>query len=147
MVGLIERHIMSSNRRFRRGGAKREQVAAAATTSTTFKSTVVGLETKVFTFGTAKDAAAFEDTKTSIARYVGTQSWRGSAVASTALEMMCEPAWTMPPKPKKEKDTDDDMFKMDVSIWVEEYKEFRSKCAAWEENKARMYNLVLLQCP
>ena len=138
---------MSSNRRFRRGGAKREQVAAAATTSTTFKSTVVGLETKVFTFGTAKDAAAFEETKTSIARYVGTQSWRGSAVASTALEMMCEPNWTLPPKPKKEKDTDDDIFKMDVSIWVEEYKEFRSKCAAWEENKARMYNLVLLQCP
>jgi len=113
----------SNNRRFRGSGAKKEQVATVATSSGVFKSTVLGLETKVFTFGTAKDAAAFDETKTSIARHVGTQSWRGSAVASTALETLTEPAWTMPAKPKKEIGTDDDIFKMDVSIWIKEYRE------------------------
>ena len=107
---------MSSNRRFRRRGAAKEQAATVAPSSNTFKSTVAGLETKVFTFGTAKDAAAFEGTKTSISRYVGTQSWRGSAVAATALETMTELNWKMPEKPKKEAGTDEDIFKMDATI-------------------------------
>jgi len=138
---------MSNNRRFRRRGAVKEQAATVPTSSSTFKSTVLGLEEKVFNFGTLKDAAAFEDTKTSIARYVGTKSWAGSAMASTALETMTEPTLTMPVKPKKEAGTDDDIFKMDVSIWIEEFKDYKHKCSAWEENRARMYNLVLLQCP
>ena len=138
---------MTNTRRFCRRGTVGEPTASAATGSSIFKSTVAGLETKVFTFCTAKDVAAFEDTKTSITLYVGTQSWRGLAVAATALETMTEPGWKMTAKPKKEKDTDDDIFKMDVSIWIKEYQEYKTSCAAWEENKARMYNLVLLQCP
>ena len=39
-----------------------------------------------FTFGKSTDTAAFEQTKTTLVRYVGVQSWPGASVASTALE-------------------------------------------------------------
>ena len=108
---------------------------------------MVGLETKVFTFGTVKDAAAFKDTKTSIARHVGTQSWRGSAVASNALERLVDPVIDAPTKPTIVEDVDIEVYKLESAIWLEEYKEHRSVLKAWEENKVRMYNLVLMQCP
>ena len=52
-----------------------------------------------FTFGTITDAAAFEQTKTMLVRYVGVQSWPGASVASTALEQGKEPSLRPPPKP------------------------------------------------
>ena len=51
-------------------------------------------------------------------------------LAATALKTMTEPNWKMPEKPKKEAGTDEDIFKMDATIWIEEYKEYKSKCAA-----------------
>ena len=38
-----------------------------------------------FTFGKSTDAAAFDQTTTTLVRYVGVQSWPGASVASTAL--------------------------------------------------------------
>ena len=52
-----------------------------------------------FTFGKSTDAAAFEQTKTTLVRHVGVQSWPGASVASTALEQGKEPSLKPPPKP------------------------------------------------
>ena len=143
---LIESIIMAKGKRYgtyrKSGGASQPESAAAK-----FKSTIIGLEHKVFTIGTAKDAAAFEETKTSIARYVGTQSWRGSAAASSALETLTEPSIILKVRPKLEKEGDIELFKLDTAIWLEDMKEHRVESTAWKENKSRMYNIVLCQCP
>ena len=59
---LIESIIMAKGKRYgtyrKSGGTSQSESAEAK-----FRSTIIGLETKVFTFGTAKDAAAFEETK------------------------------------------------------------------------------------
>ena len=143
---LIESIIMAKGKRYgtyrKSGGTSQSESAEAK-----FKSTIIGLEHKVFTIGTAKDAAAFEDTKTSIARYVGTQSWRGSAAASSALETLPEPSIILKVRPKLETGGDIELYKLDTAIWLEDMKEHRVESTAWKENKSRMYNIVLCQCP
>ena len=46
-----------------------------------FTAPMSGLEDVYFTWGTAKDAAKFEDTVSQLARHIGTRPWRLSLVA------------------------------------------------------------------
>ena len=53
-----------------------------------FTAPTPGLEDVIFTWGTAKDAARFEETVNSLARHVGTQGWKYSSVASKAMSQL-----------------------------------------------------------
>ena len=46
--------------------------------------------------GPPRDAAVFEDAVKQITRYLGTQSWKGVSVLTTALESLEEPEFTDP---------------------------------------------------
>ena len=130
-----------------------------------------------FTFGKSTNAAAFEQTKTTLVRHVGVQSWPGASVASTALEQGKEPSLKPPPKPtiprKKyiqkvkrivkdehgadvEEEVDVEMERDDDEMWElrEQYdldksdyesarKLYLDAQKAWDDNRGRMYNLVL----
>ena len=61
------------------GGAGSTGGAGAGTTK--FTAPTLGLEDVYFTWGTAKDAAKFEDTVSKLARHSGTSPWPQSLVA------------------------------------------------------------------
>ena len=63
----------------------------APKSGSSFKAPTVGLESAVFSIGSTRNAAAFEETKSKLSRYVGTQSWRGSALAALAIEKLAVP--------------------------------------------------------
>ena len=62
---------------------------SGAATTKKFTAPTSGLEDVFFTWGTAKDAAKFEDTVSQLARYVGTQPGKLSSVASKGLKLNC----------------------------------------------------------
>ena len=80
-------------------GKKKPAEAGGSTTATSHKARTPGLEDVVFTFGKAKDAAVFENTKDQLVRYVATQSWKHASDASRALETLTAPRYTEPPEP------------------------------------------------
>ena len=124
-----------------------------------------GLNNVVFTFGSTKDAAEFAETKSKLSRYIGTQTWRYASEAALAMEMMVAPVYTEPPRPVREyKSTTDStgavtinlprvalvndyIFKIDCEEFSSDKKLWKEKVAAWKENNAKMFNLVLLHCP
>ena len=61
-----------------------------------FTAPTPGLEDVYFTWGTAKDAAKFEDTVSALARFVGTQGWTRSSEASKAMSALEAPVITAP---------------------------------------------------
>ena len=56
----------------------------------------MGLEDVYFTTETAKDATNFLITRTALLRHIGTQSYRGVAIASKVLEIMVAPVFLKP---------------------------------------------------
>ena len=56
-----------------------------------FRSPTPGYEDDVFTAGSTKDAATFQDTMAKLSRCAGTQSWKRSDVLSKAIAMMKQP--------------------------------------------------------
>ena len=77
-------------------------------------------------------------------------------MAALAVEQMKAPEYfkpTRPVLPKKGENKDDEweIVKTDyicnIEEWKEDFKEFKSLSSAWEENKARVYNLILQHCP
>ena len=79
---------------------------SGAATPKKFTAPTPGLEDVFFTWGTAKDAAKFEDTVSQLARHVGTQSWRLSSVASKAMSAIAAPVITEPARPSQKYWTD-----------------------------------------
>ena len=55
-----------------------------------------------FTWGTAKDAAKFEDTVSKLARHVGTSPWPQSSVASKAMSTLRTPEFEESTVPTRE---------------------------------------------
>ena len=138
-----------------------------------FTAPTPGLEDVFFTWGTAKDAAKFEDMVSQLANYVGTRNWTKSSVASKAMSAIEAPVIAGPDRPVREYWEDQaqqvrtnsktggaigapvanepvvDDWEHDLN--VEEYKiklrAFREQEAAWNENKAKCYYLVLSHCP
>ena len=69
-------------------------VSPAGTTK--FTALTSGLEDVFFTWGTAKDAAKFEDTVSKLARHVGTSPWPQSSVALKAMSTLKTPEFEEP---------------------------------------------------
>ena len=65
-----------------------------STTPTQFKAPTTGLEDVFFKTNRFKDAAEFIWTKTALARYVGTQNCRETALASWIMDSMTNPTFT-----------------------------------------------------
>ena len=85
----------TNRRRYRKKGESADSSAA----SPKHESRTPGLEDVVFTYGTAKDAAAFEHTLGELVKYVGVQSWRGAPAASLALSSLEKPVHVPPTRP------------------------------------------------
>jgi hypothetical protein len=68
----------------------------------TFKALTPGLESKIFKQGDASDAAAFNDVKKDLAKYVGVHFTNGNHMASRAIEDLVEPSIIKPPNPPAE---------------------------------------------
>ena len=129
-----------------------------------------------FTWGTAKDAAKFEDTVSQLARHVGTQPWRLSSVASKAMSAIEAPVITSPVRPSRKYWTDGTRLVetndktsgtgaendpivdlepvkeewdhlLDVDDFKLERRSFQEQEASWKENRAKCYYLVLSHCP
>ena len=159
---------------------KRKQRAVGRTGSpggavtTKFTAPTLGLEDVFFTWGTAKDAAKFEDTVSKLARHVGTSPWPQSSVASKAMSTLRTPEFEEPTVPTREYWADPgrtiktndrtgpgtrDKFvdnppvleDWEHNLEVEEYKAerkvYNEQVVAWKEKKAKCYYLVLLHCP
>ena len=127
-----------------------------------------------FAWGTAKDAAKFEDTVSKLARHVGTSPWPQSLVASKAMSILKtqefeEPAvstreyWSDPSRTVMTKDRtrpgsgdavednppvlEDSAHNLKVEEYKAERKVYTEQVLAWKENKAKCYYLVLSHCP
>ena len=70
--------------------------------TTKFTAPTLGLEDVYFTWGTAKDAAKFEDMVSKLARHVGTSPWPQSSVASKAMSTLKTPKFEEPAVPTRE---------------------------------------------
>ena len=137
-----------------------------------FTAPTPGLEDVIFTWGTAKDGARFEETVNSLARHVGTQGWKYSSVALKAMSQLAPHIITAPNRPVREywADTarttrtnngmssadppvahapvkEDWDHGIDVENYKVERKAFQEQEAAWKENRAKCYYLVLSHCP
>ena len=53
----------------------------------------------LFTRGTTRDAARFNNTLNTLARHVGVQAWSQSTVTAKAMIELVAPSWTQPTKP------------------------------------------------
>ena len=146
---------------------------SGAATSKKFTAPTSGLEDVYFTWGTAKNAAKFEDTVSQLARHVGTRNWQQSSVASKAMSTIRAPVIEEPTRPVREywadadrtQRTNNNMGGTDVApvpnqpvkedwdhnLDVDDYKLklkiFWEQTPTWKENKAKCYYLVLSHCP
>ena len=77
------------------------------------------LETVFFTFGNLKDAAEFKKRKTTLIRYVLKQAWRGSGLASQAMDKMADQKIAKLVKPEKGKrEPSDPEYAMECSDYM-----------------------------
>ena len=72
------------------------------TGTTKFTAPTSGLEDVFFTWGTAKDAAKFENAVSKLARHVGTSPWSQFLVASKAMSTLRNPEFVEPTIPARE---------------------------------------------
>ena len=61
-----------------------------------------GLEKVVFTHGTPRDAAVFEDVVKQVTNYLASQGWKGVSKLRKALESLEDPALVEPTRPERE---------------------------------------------
>ena len=149
---------------------------SGAATPKKFTASTSGLEDVYFTWGTAKDTAKFEDTVSQLARHVGTQPWRLSSVASKAMSAIEASVITSPARPSRKYWTNETWLVetndktsgtgtlsdpvvglipvkeewdhlLDVDDFKIERRAFQEREAAWKENRAKCYYLVLSHCP
>ena len=85
------------HRRARRPAAADPTAAAPVTTE--YRAPTVGLEDKVFTIGSALDAAKFETVKEELGKHFATQSWSDGADAAAAFETLTQPMYDEPAEP------------------------------------------------
>ena len=148
--------------------------SGGADTTKKFTAPTSGLEDVYFTWGTAKDAAKFEDTVSKLTRHVGTSPWPQSLDASKAMPTLETPEFEEPAVPTQEywansartvntnnrtrPGTRDEVMgnppvKEDCehNLKVEEYKAkrkvYNDQVLTWKENKAKCYYLVLSHFP
>ena len=74
----------------------------ATTTKTKYKAPTSGLEEVVFTWGTARDAAKYEEVKSELSHHVGVQNWKFVTKTTKAMAGLAEPGFTKPDRPVRE---------------------------------------------
>ena len=136
---------MGKKNRYQRSGSTSGSTTSAPTPKTggsSFRAPTSGYEDVIFSFGSAKDAATFEEVRVKLSRYVTVQSWRGATVAGTAMEDMMEPDLPAPVRPSKkmitmittiksesgqdiskEEDVSDEDYKLERELYVIDIKE------------------------
>ena len=161
-------------KRFKRKQRKAGGTGSPGGSTVKFTAPTSGLEDVYFTWGTAKDAAKFEDTVSKLARHVGTSPWPQSSVASKAMSTLRSPVFEEPAIPTREYWADQERTARTndrtrpgannavvdnipvIEDWehglaVEQYKAdrkvYNEQVLAWKENKAKCYYLVLSHCP
>ena len=87
------------NKRKQRSVAGAGSPGSAATTK--FTAPTPGREDVYFTWGTARDAAKFEDTVSKLARHVGASLWPQSSVASQAMSTLVTSEFEEPAVPTR----------------------------------------------
>jgi hypothetical protein len=105
-----------------------------------YRAPTPGLEDRVFTVGTAKDAANFLDVKKDLARWVGVNFKIGSSMAQSAIEDLVEPSIVRP------NDLGASPTQMETKIWELDFEKFYKKQSAWEDAQPRAFQLVLAHC-
>ena len=66
---------------------------AAAPVTTEYRASFIGLEDKVFTIGSALDAAKFETVKEELGKHFATQYWSDGANATAASKTLTQPVY------------------------------------------------------
>ena len=89
-----------NNKRRQRNVAEAGSLGSAGTAK--FTPPTLGLEDVYFTWGTAKDAAKFEDMVSKLARHVGTSPWPQSSVASKVMSTLITPEFEERSVPTRE---------------------------------------------
>ena len=127
--GVISYYSCSYNNHKKCGNKKISNVVPTSA----HKAPTVGLEKVLFTFGTTKDAAAFEVTKRKITQHVGIQSWLGAETASGAINNMEDHTMTNLLRSPVEKnndvdqDSDNQEYTMEWDEYIKEMNEYRLK--------------------
>ena len=79
----------------RKTGAASEETLA----DNSYTAPTAGLKNVLFTRGTKRDAARFNNSLNTLARHVGVQAWSQSTVTAKAMIELVAPSWTQPTKP------------------------------------------------
>ena len=85
----------------RRGRQSEGSSGGGSAASAKFSAPTAGYEDKVFTHGTARDAAVYEEVLKHLKRYLGTQPWREIDQLTKAIASLEAPAYVKPEKPKR----------------------------------------------
>ena len=144
------------HRRARRPAAAEPTAAAPVTTE--YRAPTVGLEDKVFTIGSALDAAKFETVKEELGKHFATQSWSDGADAAVAFENLTEPMYKEPREPDvpkkrigEEENPEFDVatlrYKMRITQYATAHGEWTKSLKNWKNNRSRMFAIVLQHCP
>ena len=157
----------------RRGGKRRGSSGGDNTPALKkgFKAVTVGLEDVIFSRGSTRDADKFAESVSILSWYVSTKSWSQSTDAVKAMIELRAPQLAEPVRPvrkyvmktyqgavkTKEKFNakgelnapllDNINHNMDLDVHIIDKKKFMADAGAWKENSARIYNLVLQNCP
>ena len=121
------------------------------------------MEDKVFTIGSALDAAKFETVKEELGKHFATQSWSDGSDAAAAFETLTQPVYDEPAEPdipkryiaadssKSEEDPAYEVklmrYKMQISKYARNHDECTKSVKNWENNRSRMFAIVLQHCP
>ena len=129
-----------------------------------------GLEKVVFTHGTPRDAAVFEDVVKQVTSYLASQGWKGVSKLRKALESLEDPSLEEPVRPKRwywkdESKSDktlnltgaddrplepvikDALYAVELQIYADDKKVWRDESAVWDENQTRAYSVFESHCP
>ena len=155
----------------KKGKRRQRAVGGAGSPAGTMKFTAPtsGLEDVYFTWGTAKDAAKFEDTASKLAQHVGTSPWPQFSVASKAMSTLQTPEfeepsistreyWSDPTQTVKTNDRprpgtggtvmdnppvlEDWEHDLKVKKYKAKRKIYDEQVLAWKENKTKCYYIL-----
>jgi hypothetical protein len=106
-----------------------------------FKAPTAGLEDQIFTCGSAKDAAAYDEVRKKLSYWASVNfKGAGAAQAQAAIEQLVEPTLV---EPTEANDADGIVA---IEKWKVAFNKYNKEKDAWEEVKGKAYHLVLSHC-
>jgi hypothetical protein len=120
---------------------------------TTYKSKVAELEDDTFDVGAASDPIKFSKSLKNIQNYIQ-KTYRSPHNMFKTLQHMKTVTLSYPPKPKKQDpqrcdedgNPNEDMFKMAIFAWKEDYKSMKSRMDKYRDNESNAWALIYNQC-